>query len=50
MWLRFKIFSGYVTLILLLTITIGFFRMEQTKRNCLQQNEREQVHIRHLIW
>lgn len=37
MWLRFKIFIGYITLIALLSFTIYFFRKEQMKRNCLQR-------------
>ena len=45
MWLRFKIFVGYITLIALLTFTIYFFRKEQTKRIMLQQDEQELLHF-----
>ncbi len=45
MWLRFKIFIGYITLIALLSFTIYFFRKEQMKRNCLQQDEQELLHF-----
>ena len=48
MWLRFKIFIGYITLIALLSFTIYFFRKEQMKRNCLQQHEQELLHFWHL--
>ena len=48
MWLRFKIFIGYITLIALLSFTIYFFRKEQMKRNCLQQDEQELLHFWHL--
>lgn len=48
MWLRFKIFVGYITLIALLTFTIYFFRKEQTKRIMLQQDEQELLHFWHL--
>lgn len=45
MWLRLKIFIGYITLIALLTFTIYFFRKEQTKRIMLQQDEQELLHF-----
>ncbi|CDA76867.1 two-component system sensor histidine kinase [Bacteroides sp. CAG:530] len=48
MWLRFKIFIGYITLIALLSFTTYFFRKEQMKRNCLQQHEQELLHFWHL--
>lgn len=48
MWLRLKIFIGYITLIALLTFTIYFFRKEQTKRIMLQQDEQELLHFWHL--
>ena len=48
MWLRLKIFLGYVILIILLVMTICFFRKEQMRRNCLQQDEQELFHFWHL--
>lgn len=48
MWLRLKIFLGYVILIILLVMTICFFRIEQIQRNSLQLDERELDRIRHL--
>lgn len=48
MWLRLKIFLGYVILIILLIMTICFFRIEQIKRNSLQLDEWELDRIRHL--
>ncbi len=48
MCLKIKIFSGYIILIFLLVLTIFFFRKEQMKRNCLQQDEQELLHFWHL--
>lgn len=48
MWLRFKIFVGYITLITLLAFTVYSFRKEQVERNRLRQDERELNHTRHL--
>ena len=48
MWLRFKIFVGYITLITLLAFTVYSFRKEQMERNRLRQDERELIHTRHL--
>lgn len=48
MWLRFKIFVGYITLIALLTFTIYFFRKEQTKRIMFQQDEQELLYFWHM--
>ena len=39
---------GYAVLIILLVLTIHFFRKEQMKRNCLQQDEQELLHFWHL--
>lgn len=48
MWLKLKIFLGYAVLIILLVLTIHFFRKEQMTRNCLQQDEQELLHFWHL--
>ena len=48
MCLKLKIFSGYIILMFLLVLTICFFRKEQMKRNCLQQDEQELLHFWHL--
>lgn len=48
MWLKLEIFLGYAVLIILLVLTIHFFRKEQMKRNCLQQDEQELLHFWHL--
>lgn len=48
MWLKFKIFLGYITLIALLACTIVLFRREQMKRGSLHQDEQELIHIRNL--
>nr|WP_234172824.1 hypothetical protein [Bacteroides thetaiotaomicron] len=48
MYLKIKIFSGYIILIFLLVLTICLFRKEQMKRNCLQQDEQELLHFWHL--
>jgi len=36
MWLRVKVFIGYVSLIFLLIITVGLFRKEQVNRDRLR--------------
>lgn len=48
MCLKIKIFLGYIILIFLLVLTICFFRKEQMKRNCLQQDEQELLHFWHM--
>lgn len=48
MWLRFKIFIGYLVLILFLIFTIYSFRKEQMVRSRLQDGERELLHVRRL--
>ena len=48
MCLKIKIFSGYIILMFLLVLTICFFRKEQMKRNCLQQDEQELLHFWHM--
>lgn len=48
MWLKFKIFLGYIALIALLVYTIVLFRREQIKRGSLHQDEWELAHIRNL--
>ena len=48
MCLKIKIFLGYIILIFLLVLTICFFRKEQMKRNCLQQDEQKLLHFWHL--
>lgn len=48
MWLRLKIFIGYLVLIVLLAFTIFLLRDEQLKRNRLQTDEAELLHARNL--
>lgn len=48
MWLRFKIFTGYIILVTLLIFSICFFHKEQMVRIRLQQDEQEIVHIHRL--
>lgn len=46
MWLRAKIFIGYLILIALLVSIVGFFRKEQTKRGHFRQSRQEQALVR----
>lgn len=48
MWLRVKIFTGYLTLISLLVLLVHLFRQEQMKRNDIRSDEREQVRVHQL--
>lgn len=48
MWLRVKIFIGYLVLISLLVFTVRLFRDEQIKRGYLQASEAELLHVRNL--
>lgn len=45
MWLKFEILLGYIVLILLLVLTVYFFRREQMKRNTLGQEECKLVYV-----
>lgn len=47
MWLRVKIFTGYVALIGLLVFTVILFRRERTERHVLWQKEQKQLLVRH---
>lgn len=47
MWLRVKIFTGYVTLIGLLVFTVILFRRERAERHVLWQKEQKQLLVRH---
>ena len=47
MWLRVKIFTGYVALIGLLVFTVILFRRERTERHMLWQKEQKQLLVRH---
>lgn len=46
MWLRAKIFIGYLLLIALLVFIVCFFRKEQTRRGHLRQDRQEQSLVR----
>lgn len=46
MWLRAKIFIGYLLLITLLVFIVCFFRKEQTRRGHLRQDRQEQSLVR----
>lgn len=46
MWLRAKIFIGYLLLIALLVFIVCFFRKEQTRRGHLRQDRQEQAIVR----
>lgn len=48
MWLRVKIFTGYLVLIALLAFTVFLLRSEQQKRSRLQTDEAELLHARNL--
>lgn len=48
MWLRVKIFIGYLALIALLAFTVFLLRGEQQKRNRLQTDEAELLYARNL--
>lgn len=48
MWLRVKIFTGYLVLIFLLAFTVFLLRDEQQKRSHLQANKAELLHARNL--
>ena len=48
MWLRVKIFTGYLVLIALLAFTVFLLRGEQQKRSRLQTDEAELLHARNL--
>lgn len=48
MCLRFKIFIGYLVLIVFLVFTIYSFRKEQMIRSRLQDGEKELLHVRRL--
>ena len=48
MWLRLKIFTGYLVLIALLAFTVLLLRGEQLKRSRLQTDEAELLHARNL--
>lgn len=48
MWLRVKIFTGYLVLISLLAFTVFLLRDEQQKRSHLQTDEAELLHTRNL--
>lgn len=48
MWLRVKIFIGYLVLIALLAFTVFLLRSEQQKRSRLQTDEAELLHARNL--
>lgn len=48
MWLRVKIFTGYLTLISLLVLLVHLFRQEQMKRSDIRSDEREQARIHQL--
>lgn len=48
MWLRVKIFTGYLVLISLLAFTVFLLRDEQQKRSHLQTDEAELLHARNL--
>lgn len=48
MWLRVKIFIGYLVLIALLAFTVFLLRGEQQKRSRLQTDEAELLHARNL--
>lgn len=48
MWLRVKIFTGYLVLIALLAFTVFLLRNEQQKRSRLQTDEAELLHARNL--
>ena len=49
MWLRVKVFIGYVPLIFLLIITVGLFRKEQVNRDRLRQEEQKLHLVRGLV-
>ena len=49
MWLRVKVFIGYVSLIFLLIITVGLFRKEQVNRDRLRQEEQKLHLVRGLV-
>ena len=49
MWLRVKVFIGYVSLISLLIITVGLFRKEQVNRDRLCQEEQKLHLVRGLV-
>lgn len=48
MWLRVKIFTGYLTLISLLVLLVHLFRQEQMKRSDIRLDEREQARVHQL--
>lgn len=48
MWLRVKIFTGYLTLISLLVLLVHLFRQEQMKRSDIRSDEREQARVHQL--
>lgn len=48
MWLRVKIFIGYLVLLALLAFTVHLFRDERLKRSHLQADEAELFHARRL--
>lgn len=48
MWLRVKIFAGYLTLISLLVLLVHLFRQEQMKRSDIRSDEREQARVHQL--
>ena len=47
MWLRVKIFTGYIALIGLLVLTVLLFRGERTERHALWQKEQRQLLVCH---
>ena len=49
MWLRVKVFIGYVSLIFLLIITVGLFRKAQVNRDRLRQEEQKLHLVRGLV-
>lgn len=48
MWLRVKIFIGYLVLLALLAFTVHLFRDERSKRSHLQADEAELLHAHNL--